>query len=104
MKISILFCLSLFLTFTSHAEDKLIGGFGLKLGDKFDLGTSIGESALTDGTPMYKFEASKEFRSFNNYYVIVTPKTHRIYSIWGIGSVENSPSCKKEQALVIVMV
>jgi hypothetical protein len=34
---------------------------------------------------------------------MLTPKTQRIYAIWGIGQVENTPSCKKEQALIMAI-
>jgi len=103
MKINILLLVLFSISFNSTAEEKITSAFGLKLGDNFDITSSIGESSLTDGTPLYLFEASKKFRSFANYYVMVTPKTRKIYSIWGIGQIDNTPSCKKEQALVMAI-
>jgi hypothetical protein len=103
MKFKVLLLIFLFASFNSIAENKISSAFGLSLGADFDIKSSTGESSLTDGTPLYLFEASKTFRSFNNYYVLVTPKTQKIYSIWGIGEFENTPSCKKEQALIMAI-
>lgn len=88
---------------TVQAEEKVSGAFGIKLGEVFDVSKAIGKSSLTDGTPMYQFSPKKKFRSFSTYYVLITPKTHKVYSIWGIGNMKNDPSCKKEQALVMAI-
>jgi len=86
-----------------NAEEKITGAFGIKLGQTFNPQDAIGKSSLTDGTPMYQFSPKKKFRSFSTYYVLITPKTHKVYAIWGIGAMENDPSCKKEQALVMAI-
>lgn len=86
-----------------YAIDKIAGGFGKKLGQKFAPSQAIGRGALTDGTPMYMFSPSKNFRSFSNYYVLITPTTHKVYSIWGIGEVENTSQCKKEQSVLMAI-
>ena len=85
----------------TYGAEKITGAFGMKLGDAFDPSSAIGRHELTDGTPMYQFRPKKQFRSFSRYYVMITPKTHKIYSIWGIGRMENDPTCKKEQELVM---
>ncbi len=85
----------------THGEQEIMGAFGVQLGDYFDPSSAIGTGELTDGTPMYKFDPKKKFRSFNEYYVLITPKTHKIYGIWGIGTVGNSQKCEKEQALIM---
>ncbi len=79
----------------------ITGAFGKKLGDVFDPASAIGKGALTDGTPMYQFKPDKPFRSFTSYYVLITPTTHRIHSIWATGPCENSESGEKEQALLM---
>ncbi|MFC1524650.1 hypothetical protein ACFL6N_07660, partial [Thermodesulfobacteriota bacterium] len=33
----------------------------------------------------------------------ITPMTHKVYAIWGVGSIENDPTCKKEQALIMAI-
>ena len=86
---------------SAFAADAIEGAFGLKLGDIFDSSKAISKSSLTDGTPMYQFRPEKPFRSFSSYYVMITPTTHKIYAIWGIGSVQNTESGKKEQAIVM---
>jgi hypothetical protein len=82
-------------------QGKLEGAFGKKLGDIFNPATAIGKSALTDGTPMYQFLPDKPFRSFTRYFVMITPTTHKIYAIWGVGPAANTEAGKKEQALVM---
>lgn len=83
------------------AAEKIEGAFGMKLGEVFEPAKAVGKSELTDGTPMYEFAPEKTFRSFKKYFVLITPKTNRIYSIWGIGSAENTPTAQKEQALIM---
>lgn len=90
-------------TITAQAEEKIVGAFGMRLGDTFYPESAIGKGALTDGTPMYQFAPKKRFRSFNRYYVMITPKTHRIYSIWAIGPVENTEVGEKEQAVIMTL-
>jgi hypothetical protein len=87
--------------FTATGADKIEGAFGKKLGDVFAPESAVSTSKLTDGTPMYEFSTTNGFRSFKRYYVLITPTTKKIYAIWGIGTVENSESGKKEQALVM---
>ncbi|MGA3164256.1 MAG: hypothetical protein ABSD77_08715 [Verrucomicrobiota bacterium] len=88
-------------TFSAIGADKIEGAFGKKLGDVFYPASAIGTSKLTDGTPMYQFSTTNGFRSFKTYYVMITPTTHKIYSIWGIGPVENTEAGQKEQAVVM---
>jgi len=103
MELKLISLIFLAFSFNATAEEKITTAFGLNLGDKFDINSSIGESSLTDGTPLYLFETNKKFRSFASHFVMLTPKTQRIYAIWGIGQVENTPSCKKEQALIMAI-
>lgn len=85
------------------AEEKIKGAFGMLLGESFDLEESIGKGSLTDGTPMYQFKPKIAFRSFSEYFVLVTPKSHKVYAIWGIGDIKNSATCKKEQKLLMAI-
>jgi len=98
LKSIILFCSLISAIF---AQEKITEAFGQKLGGDFDPSSAIGKTALTDGTPMYEFSPSKTFRSFKRYYVMITPTTHKIYSIWAIGTFENTATAKKEQALLM---
>jgi hypothetical protein len=89
------------LALNAYGAEKIEGAFGKKLGDVFDRNSAIGTSKLTDGTPMYEFLTTNGFRSFKRYYVLMTPVTHKIYSIWGIGNVENTEAGQKEQAVIM---
>jgi len=104
---SLLILIVIFLIITvtpnSFAQDQITGAFGKKLGAIFNPKSAIGTASLNDGTPMYQFNPSKKFRFFDKYYVMITPKTHKIYSIWGIGTVENTEIGKKEQAVLMAI-
>ena len=108
MKIHSIFkviCLTLvsiiLLSYHAHAEEKIEDAFGKKLGAFFDISTAIGKSSLTDGTPMYQFTPQNRFRSFDRYFVLITPKTKKIYGIWAIGNVKNTSVGEKEQAVIM---
>lgn len=101
--LSLMFILIIGVASSVQAEEKILGAFGVELGQVFDPSGAIGKGSLTDGTPMYKFSPKKKFRSFSTYYALITPKTHKVYSIWAIGNMENDPSCKKEQALIMAI-
>lgn len=83
--------------------EKIEGAFSRKLGETFSPLSAIDTSSLTDGTPMYEFNAANGLQSFDHYYVLITPATHKIYSIWATGSFDNTETAKKEQAVVIEM-
>jgi len=84
-------------------QKSISGAFGIELGAKFDTTSIIGKGSLTDGTPMYMFEPEKPFRSFSKYYVLITPKTNKVYGIWGIGEIDSDPMCTKEQDLLMAI-
>ena len=84
-------------------QKSISGAFGIELGAKFDTTSIIGKGSLTDGTPMYKFKPENSFRSFSRYYVLITPKTKKVYSIWGIGDIDSDAKCRKEQDLVMAI-
>ncbi len=98
-----IYVIASFLCLSHHAgaSEKIKGAFDMTLGQTFDPEESTGKSELTDGTPMYAFSTPKGFRSFSRYYVLITPKTHKVYAIWGIGDIENTPKCKKEQIVIM---
>ncbi|MDD5774226.1 MAG: hypothetical protein PHX78_12265, partial [bacterium] len=55
--------------------------FGYRLGQKFEIIPTTENEKMQDGTPCYQIKPTKTFRKFNDYYVLITPKTHLIYSI-----------------------
>jgi formylglycine-generating enzyme required for sulfatase activity len=86
---------------TTPQLSKISEAFGMKLGDVFDPTKALGQSKLEDGTPMYQFSPTQAFRSFTEYYVMITPQTNKIYCIWAQGPFDNPEMAKKEQALVM---
>jgi len=88
-------------TVSAVAADKIEGAFGLKLGASFNPDAAIGKAETTSKEPMYQFEPEKPFRSFNRYYVLITPKSKRIYQIWAIGPADNPQACAVEQKVIV---
>lgn len=86
---------------TAAQVERIDGAFGKKLGDVFDTSSAVGGPKLADATPTYLFSPTNGFRSFKQYFVVVTPTTHKIYSIWGVGNVETVESGKKEQTVIM---
>lgn len=99
-KVLVMFCF-LAITIPVFAIEKIEGAFGIKLGQQFDFNLSRGTASLTDGTPLYSFKPENKFRSFRQYYVLITPKTNLVYGIWGIGDVDNTEIGKQEQAVIM---
>ena len=50
---------------------------------------------------MYQFAPKSPFRSLTKYYVLITPSTNKIYSIWGMGAEGNTETGKKEQDVLM---
>jgi hypothetical protein len=97
--------LAYFLIFGNLAfsQNVIKEAFGMPLGAKWSPSKAIGSGSLTDGTPMYQFSPTKKFRSFDRYFVLLTPKTNRIYGIWAMGKCENSSTGKKERAVIMTL-
>jgi hypothetical protein len=93
-----------FLSIAAFAADKIEGAFGMKLGDTFDPSSAIRILEGKDGIPSYQFNPTNVFRSFKNYFVMVTPKTHQIYSIWAVGKIDDLRAGKEEQAKVMELI
>lgn len=77
------------------------GAFGEKLGDEFDLDSAMETNSMSDGTTIYEFSPPADFRSFEHYYVMITPQSHKIYGIGATGRFDNTDKARNEQAVVM---
>lgn len=60
------------------------GAFGILFGQPLKELKIIEKSELTSGEPLYKVKAPNPFKNkISEYYVLVTPKTHLVHTIWG---------------------
>jgi hypothetical protein len=71
----------------------ITGAFGFKLGGKFNPKNAIGTSETTSGITMYQINPIKKVKFFSSYYVIITPTSKKIRTIWGIGQYPNNDEC-----------
>lgn len=76
-------------SFNTYADD-INGAFGLKFNDKIE--------KANKSLDRYKIKPEKRFELFNEYFVSLTPKTKRIYSITGSGEV--SAGCREDMNLI----
>lgn len=70
------------------------GAFGIKFGDKLDRFKVINKVKTSDGKALYIVKPYKEVKFLNNYAIMVTPKSKRVYSIWGISDDMDLKECK----------
>jgi hypothetical protein len=95
-------CLLLFLRPAGAlAVDPLDGAFGLKFGDVFVLtGDTPHGVVRTDEharLPAYQFQPAAQNRIFTEYWVYLTPTTHRIYRIVAVGHANNADLAASQQ-------
>ena len=83
------------------SQDKIEGAFGMVLGGVYDPSNTIDIVSVADGVNLYQFNPSQKFRSFNSYFVMITPKSNKVCSIWGVGGVPSNEKAKKEQSLIM---
>ncbi len=92
------------------SANQIEGAFGLKFGDTFDTTKGVfveptvwGEFPVPvdEHYVVYKFTPQKPLPPFESYYIKITPKTHKICSIFAVAR-ENLPDEKKEQLDVVV--
>lgn len=76
-------------SFNTYADD-ISGAFGLKFNDKIE--------KANKSLDKYKVKPEKRFELFDEYFVSLTPKTKKIYSITGSGEV--SSSCREDMNLI----
>lgn len=80
------------------AEAPIVGAFGAKLGDQFDPKQAIAKLPLPGGGLMYEFTPDKESTIFKKFYVLIAPRTNKIYSVWAVGQAGPSVKVKSDQA------
>lgn len=62
-------------------EQSLEGAFGIRFGDVFD-SNQTSEQIMRNNRPVFEINPPKKIQYFDKYYIAITPKTHRIYSIY----------------------
>lgn len=104
----ILLLLSFFATLSAaHALDPLEGAFGLRFGDVFTPSEqNVSDIVRTDDqirTRAYKFLPAVANHSFTEYWVYITPVTHRIYRIVAVGRAKSPEQATSQQDAVITV-
>jgi len=69
------------------AAKPLLGAFGVKFNTIWQPRESQDNSQLQDGETMYAFTPKPGLSGFSDYYVMITPITHKVYSIWACAEV-----------------
>lgn len=64
-------------------EKKEISGLcGIKFGSRFQKNNNRNNSSLNSGETLYAVSAPRKFMGFTNYYLLITPTSEKVYSIW----------------------
>lgn len=102
MKTPLLLIAVLLLWAPAYAENapQITGAFGVEFGDVFHPTEQTETADLTDGTTGYKFTPKKGFREFSDFYVLITPKTHKVYSIWAVAKLRGIEQARHEREVV----
>ena len=99
-KIAALFLLSVMLLFA----EEIIGGFGLKLGEKFDEKLVESSQQTENGETLYEVTPPKKVKYFQKYFVMTTPLSGKIREIWGVGYFTTLEECVNNMdVLVLIM-
>ena len=79
---------------------QITGAFGFKFGTKFDTSRAVKKVELGGG-PAYVVEPISPYRACNVYRVVITPKTHLIHTIHGVGWFTDANGAVKEALLIL---
>jgi hypothetical protein len=78
------------------AENHISGDFGMQLGEVFKPGESP-PGPVFEGFPLYPFQPAKENPALREYFVQMTPVSHRIFRIRATGPAANPAACSRQQ-------
>ncbi len=79
-------------TIISFAQE-ITGAFGIKFGSLLKELNVIKASKTTDGDPLYMIDPPIKLKLLTEYYVMVTPISKKIYSVWGIDKKLKEKEC-----------
>ncbi len=98
---------TLALPISAFAIDPLDGAFGLRLGDVFTPNETNSQGTVrTDEhahLPAYRFQPQVPNRNFTEYWVYVTPTTHRIFRIVAVGHANNTTLAESQQDAILAV-
>lgn len=99
--ILLLAVISLLFTACDKKENrvKLTGAFGIKFGEVIQI-TDKTESIFRLNRKMYQINPPKKMDLFDNYYVAITPITHKVYFIYATKFNERGSKCFDDLFLV----
>ena len=85
------------------AEEEIAGAFGMELGEQVSESdsriTEVEDSSRDAGLKL-AFEPDHPFGALDQYHVLITPKTRKIYRVTAVGSFESASACEGELAVL----
>lgn len=82
------------------------GAFGIEFGKQLKDLTVLEKNELRSGEPVYKVKAPNPLNNkLEDYYVLVTPESHKVYTIWGNKDYErmNRDKCINEKDDIVAI-
>ena len=93
----LLLIISVLFSFASSVK----GAFGLKLGEKYPV-KYLNKSVKIQGYVAYQIEPKKSISKFSEYYIVVTPISHKIVKIIAKGDYDHCTEEKDVLNMVLV--
>ncbi len=91
MKLRLLFFISMLAAFSFAQE--ITGAFGIKFGSSLSELKVIGTSKTTDGDTLYMVDPPIKIKALSEYYVMATPISKKVFSIWGLDEKLQKSEC-----------
>ena len=85
----------------AHTPVPIEEGFGLKLGETFVPSQSSEPAITLNGSVGYFFTPAHPSPLFDSYVVQITPVSHRIHTIIGVGTRENLTTCQSDRSSLL---
>ena len=96
----VLTLLALFSSAAAGAEEGPTGAFGFELGAHFDANSALSVDITPQGHASYEVAAPQPYRTFDQYNLVVTPRSHRIAIISAQRTFGNAAACLQEREAI----
>ncbi len=84
----------------SVSPNRIEGAFGFKFGAVFDPSTALEKRPVSAGGYIYVVKPSSPNELFSDYFLVITPKSHKIVGIWANRSYKDRLEALEKQAVL----
>jgi len=80
--------------------NQIDGAFGFKFGEVFDPSTALEKRPVSAGGYLYVVKPPSPNELFSDYFLVITPKSHKIVGIWANRSYKDRTEALEKQAVL----